>query len=95
MANIKLSNLTESMTYTIDDLYPDENAPHGLRVGKTFIEGEEDDLLDVAQRLRESEILIDFNSDNQAFYENLLIQVADARARWAGKIERAVRLAQK
>lgn len=92
---IKLSDLSESMVECIEDQYPDPQAPHGLRTGKTFIEGTADDLLEVADRVRNSEPCIDWNSDNVAFYERALHNAEQARVRWAAKIETAVRLAQR
>ena len=94
MSKIRIRGLTRAATECIEDQYPDPSAPHNLTIGVTFIEGLPEDLLDAAQRIRDADVWMDWNGSNEAFYENAMRRIEEARTRWAERIERAVRIAQ-
>jgi hypothetical protein len=86
---VRVRSLTVRCTEEIDDLFF-ECQPTGLVIGRSFIEGDHTDLLDIANELRQKEVWFDHNTDNPTLQRQSIKVAEEARQRWARKIERAV-----
>ena len=85
---IRVRNLPTRCTEEIEDFVSCYESEHTVNVGRTYVEGTAEELLDVAQQLRDKEIWFDFKGTSEAFYEQCMKNAEAARVRWATKIEK-------